>query len=102
MGGLMSVTGYPDGEPLRTGISIGDYLSGFNATIAILASREMFVEVDQPVSGKVKLLGSVFKMSKTPGDRKMSAVGEYNKEIYSQLLGISAEELQKLKESGVI
>jgi CoA:oxalate CoA-transferase len=251
MGGLMSVTGYPDGEPLRTGISIGDYLAGFNATIAILAalhyrmisgegqsidismqdsvwglvfperadyfingkipqrfgnqfassvpfgnysakdgtviictltdaqwqkvlqtigredlssderfasrerrvnnreavdalmdgycmertveeivtalkknkvacsplptfdqvandphlaSREMFVEVDQPVSGKVKLLGSVFKMSKTPGDRKMSApaVGEYNKAIYSQLLGISAEELQKLKEDGVI
>ena len=38
MGGLMSVTGYPDGGPLRTGISIGDYLSGFNATIAILAA----------------------------------------------------------------
>jgi CoA:oxalate CoA-transferase len=251
MGGLMAVTGYPDGEPLRTGISIGDYLSGFNATIAILAalhyrtisgegqaidismqdalwalvfpdradyfttgkipqkfgnqfassvpfgsynakdgaviictiadaqwqkvlqaigredlsgdqcfatrdnrvknreavnalvdgfcrertveeiltvlkknqvacstlpsfdqvandphlaSREMFVEVDQPVSGKLKLLGSVFKMSKTPGDRKMPApaVGEHNEEIYSQLLGISPQEIQKLKEDGVI
>lgn len=251
MGGLMSVTGYPDGEPLRTGISIGDYLSGFNATIAILAalhyrtmsgegqsidismqdavwslvfpdradyfvtgkvpgrfgnefassvpfgsynakdgaviiciiadaqwnkflqaigreeligderfatrdnrvknrdavnalvdgfcgergveeivaalkknqvacsplptfdqvahdphlaSREMFVEVDQPVSGKLKLLGSVLKMSKTPGDRKMPApaVGEHNQEIFTQLLGIDPGEMMKLKEEGVI
>jgi CoA:oxalate CoA-transferase len=251
MGGLMSVTGYPDGEPLRAGISIGDYLSGFNATIAILAalhyrtmsgegqaidismqdsvwglvfpdradyfvtgkvpqrfgnqfgssvpfgnynakdgaviictiadaqwqkvlqaigredlsgderfitrdnrvknreavnavvdgwcrertveeiltalkknqvacsplptfdqvandphlaSREMFVEVEQPVSGKVKLLGSVFKMSKTPGDRRMTApaVGEHNEEIYSELLGIGPQEIGKLKEEGVV
>ena len=32
-----------------------------------LLSRDMIVEVDQPVSGKVKLIGSVYKMSKTPG-----------------------------------
>ena len=69
-----------------------------------LSSREMFVEVDQPVSGKLKLLGSVFKMSKTPGNRKMPApaVGEQNKEIYSGLLGIDAQELKKLKTEGVI
>ncbi|MDA8125248.1 MAG: CaiB/BaiF CoA-transferase family protein [Deltaproteobacteria bacterium] len=251
MGGLMAVTGYPDGGPLRTGISIGDYLSGFNCTIAILAAlhyktltgegqaidismqdavwglvfpdradyfvtgkvpgrfgnqfassvpfgsydakdgaviictiadaqwqkvlqaigredlanderfasrdirvknreavnavvdgfckthtveeivsalkkfgvacsplptfdqvandphleaREMFVEVEQPVSGKVKLLGSTFKMTKTPGDRKMPApaVGEQNKDIYGGLLGIDAKELEQLKAEGVI
>ena len=69
-----------------------------------LLSREMIVEVEQPVSGKLKLLGSVFKMSKTPGDRKMPApaVGEHNEEIYSQLLGIGPQEIQKLKEDGVI
>lgn len=69
-----------------------------------LLSREMIVEVDQPVSGKVKLTGSVYKMSKTPGDRKkrVPEVGEHNEEIYGGLLGIDAQEMQKLKEESVI
>jgi CoA:oxalate CoA-transferase len=69
-----------------------------------LLSREMIVEVEQPVSGKVKLSGSVYKMSKTPGNRKMRvpAVGEHNQEIYGGLLGIDAREMQKLKEESVI
>jgi CoA:oxalate CoA-transferase len=69
-----------------------------------LLSRDMIVEVEQPVSGKVKLSGSVYKMSKTPGDRKMRVpeVGEHNEEIYGGLLGIDAQEMQKLKEEGAI
>jgi crotonobetainyl-CoA:carnitine CoA-transferase CaiB-like acyl-CoA transferase len=69
-----------------------------------LLSRDMIVEVHQPVSGKVKLIGSVYKMSKTPGDRKKSvpSVGQHNEEIYCGLLGIDAQELRKLKEESVI
>jgi crotonobetainyl-CoA:carnitine CoA-transferase CaiB-like acyl-CoA transferase len=69
-----------------------------------LLSRDMIVEVDQPVSGKVKLSGSVYKMSKTPGDRKKTvpAVGEHNEEIYRGLLGIGAQEIEKLKEESII
>jgi crotonobetainyl-CoA:carnitine CoA-transferase CaiB-like acyl-CoA transferase len=69
-----------------------------------LISREMIVEVEQPVSGKVKLIGSVYKMSRTPGDRRkiIPAVGEHNEEIYGGLLGIGAEEMRTLKEEGVI
>ena len=69
-----------------------------------LLSRDMIVEVDQPVSGKVKLIGSVYKMSRTPGDRKkrVPAVGEHNEEIYGGLLGIDAQEMQKLKDESVI
>jgi crotonobetainyl-CoA:carnitine CoA-transferase CaiB-like acyl-CoA transferase len=69
-----------------------------------LLSREMIVEVDQPVSGKVKLTGSVYKMSKTPGDRKMKApeVGEHNGEIYGGILGLDAQEMKKLEEEGII
>jgi CoA:oxalate CoA-transferase len=69
-----------------------------------LLSREMIVEVDQPVSGTVKLSGSVYKMSKTPGDRKKRVpdVGEHNQEIYGGILEIDAQEMQKLKEEGVI
>jgi crotonobetainyl-CoA:carnitine CoA-transferase CaiB-like acyl-CoA transferase len=74
------------------------------ANDAHLLSREMIVEVDQPVSGRVKLSGSVYKMSQTPGDRKMRvpAVGEHNEEIYGGLLGMDAQEMKKLKEDGVI
>ena len=64
----------------------------------------MIVEVDQPVSGKVKLIGSVYKMSKTPGNRKMRVpeVGEHNEEIYGGLLGIDEQEMKKLKEESII
>jgi crotonobetainyl-CoA:carnitine CoA-transferase CaiB-like acyl-CoA transferase len=69
-----------------------------------LLSREMIVEVEQPVSGKVKLSGSVYKMSKTPGNRKMRVpeAGEHNHEIYCGLLGIDEQEMQTLKEESVI
>jgi crotonobetainyl-CoA:carnitine CoA-transferase CaiB-like acyl-CoA transferase len=36
--GLMSLTGDPDGEPYRAGISIFDVMSGMQATIGILAA----------------------------------------------------------------
>jgi len=69
-----------------------------------LLEREMIVEVDMPVSGKVKLSGSVYKMSKTPGDRRMRVadVGEHNEEIFGGLLGLDAEEMKKLREEKVI
>jgi crotonobetainyl-CoA:carnitine CoA-transferase CaiB-like acyl-CoA transferase len=69
-----------------------------------LLSREMIVEVEQPVSGKVKLSGSVYKMSKTPGDRRKRVpdVGEHNEEIYGGLLEINARELQALKDGKII
>jgi len=69
-----------------------------------LRSREMIVEVEQPVSGKVKLSGSVYKMSKTPGDRKMPvpAVGEHNEEIYGGLLGIDSAQMKQLQEESII
>ena len=42
MGGVMSVSGYPDGEPgggpMKVGISIVDILTAYNATIGILAA----------------------------------------------------------------
>jgi formyl-CoA transferase len=69
-----------------------------------LLSRDMIVEVEQPTSGKVKLSGSVYKMSKTPGNRKMTvpAAGEHNREVYGGLLGIDEEEIRKLTEASII
>jgi len=69
-----------------------------------LLEREMIVEVDQPVSGKVKLSGSVYKMTRTPGNRKMRVpdVGEHNREIYGGLLELGEEEMKKLEEERII
>jgi len=66
--------------------------------------REMIIEVEQPVSGKVKLSGSVYKMSKTPGNRKFSIplVGEHNQEIYGELLGLDKNKIETFKEKGII
>ena len=38
MGGLMSVTGQPDGEPLKVGVAIADITTGLYASNAILAA----------------------------------------------------------------
>ncbi len=38
VGGLMSITGEPDGEPMKVGVALVDVLAGLHATIGILAS----------------------------------------------------------------
>src|SRR5580692_6256678 len=38
MGGLMSITGDPDGEPMKVGVAVADILTGLYATVAILAA----------------------------------------------------------------
>ncbi len=64
----------------------------------------MIIEVEQPVSGKVKVPGSLFKMSKTPGNVKRPApmVGEHNLEILSGMLGYSEEEVNQMSIDGLI
>ncbi|MDM0111814.1 CoA transferase [Variovorax sp. J22R133] len=38
MGGLMSTTGWPGGEPTRSGTAMGDVLAGLSVTIGLLAA----------------------------------------------------------------
>ena len=38
MGGLMSITGEPDGMPMKVGVALADVLTGTNAATAILAA----------------------------------------------------------------
>jgi CoA:oxalate CoA-transferase len=69
-----------------------------------LISREMIIEVDQPLSGKVKNPGSLFKLSRTPGNVNFPApqLGESNQEIYCGMLGYSKEDLGNLIKRSVI
>jgi formyl-CoA transferase len=40
MGGLMSITGEPDGEPMKVGVAVADLFAGQNAVIAVLAALQ--------------------------------------------------------------
>jgi CoA:oxalate CoA-transferase len=64
----------------------------------------MIIEVDQPISGKVKVPGSLFKMSRTPGkiDYPAPFLGENNEEILARMLGYTEDEISKLADEHVI
>lgn len=40
LGGLMSITGEPEGDPMKTGVAVVDLFAGQNAIIAILAALQ--------------------------------------------------------------
>jgi CoA:oxalate CoA-transferase len=67
-------------------------------------AREMIVEVDHPVVGKVKMPGFPIKFSETPVIIKTPAplLGEHTEEVLTTLLGLKKEEIKKLREDGVI
>lgn len=69
-----------------------------------LKNREMIIDVEQTVSGKVKVPGSIFKLSRTPGDVSSPApyLGEHNSEVYSDMLGYSEQEIADLANNGII
>jgi CoA:oxalate CoA-transferase len=69
-----------------------------------LIERKMIIEVEQELSGKVKVPGSIFKMSQTPGNAgaRSPIHGEHNHEIYSEVLGYAEEEINRLSADGVI
>lgn len=69
-----------------------------------LIERDMIIEVEQELSGKVKVPGSIFKMSETPGNTRFRSpiLGEHNHEIYTDMLGYTETELARLSEEGVI
>ncbi|MBR3228540.1 MAG: CoA transferase [Erysipelotrichaceae bacterium] len=65
--------------------------------------REMIVEVDHPVMGKVKLNGTPIKMDESRPHIHMPSptLGQHNEEILGGL-GYSLDEIASLKEEGVI
>jgi crotonobetainyl-CoA:carnitine CoA-transferase CaiB-like acyl-CoA transferase len=69
-----------------------------------LLSRNAIIEVEQEISGKVKVPGSLFKLSKTPGkiDYPAPFLGQHNQEVLTEMLGYTGAEVNKLAEEGVI
>jgi crotonobetainyl-CoA:carnitine CoA-transferase CaiB-like acyl-CoA transferase len=71
---------------------------------AHLKSREMITEIEQTISGKVRVPGSLFKLSKTPGDIALPAPyhGQHTMEVLTQMLGYSETEIDEFYNKGII
>jgi CoA:oxalate CoA-transferase len=69
-----------------------------------IAHREMLVEIDQPLVGKMKICGSPFRLSETPGNVYSPApmLGEHSDQVLRELLGYSQEKIDRLKSEGII
>lgn len=59
MGGLMSTTGWPDGEPTRTGTPIGDVLGGLNLAVGVLAALHSREKTGRGEKVDISLVDSV-------------------------------------------
>jgi crotonobetainyl-CoA:carnitine CoA-transferase CaiB-like acyl-CoA transferase len=67
-------------------------------------ARDMFVELEHPIYGPVKITGTPLKLSETPGrvERLAPLPGEHNTDIFVGLLGYSPDDLSRWQEEGVI
>ncbi|MFC7895724.1 CaiB/BaiF CoA transferase family protein [Streptomyces sp. NPDC057381] len=59
VGGLMSVTGEPAGEPTKTGVALVDVITGLHATVGILAALRHRERTGEGQLVEVSLLGSL-------------------------------------------
>jgi crotonobetainyl-CoA:carnitine CoA-transferase CaiB-like acyl-CoA transferase len=69
-----------------------------------IQAREMFVELEHPIYGPVKITGTPLKLSETPGriEHLAPLPGEHNEAIFVDLLGYPREDLHRWQEQGVI
>jgi crotonobetainyl-CoA:carnitine CoA-transferase CaiB-like acyl-CoA transferase len=69
-----------------------------------MKARGIFVEMEHPVAGKMKIPSAPYQFSETPWalERAAPLLGEHNEEIYCERLGYGREELSALRKSGVI
>ncbi len=65
--------------------------------------REMFVEIDHPVAGKMKITGNQIKLSRTPVQYELPAptLGQHNREVYKEMAGIDDATYDELAAKGV-
>ncbi len=66
--------------------------------------RKMVVEINQPKVGKMKIAGSPFKMSETPGEVWAPAplLGEHTVEVLKNVLNYPDNLIESLRKEGVI
>ena len=67
-------------------------------------ARDMIAEVEHEVTGTVQIPGIPIKLSETPGqiDAPAPNLGEHTSEVLTGLLGVGVEEVNQLKQDGVV
>jgi crotonobetainyl-CoA:carnitine CoA-transferase CaiB-like acyl-CoA transferase len=68
-----------------------------------VAAREMVVELEHPVAGKLKTLGSPLKLSGNPASIRCPppTLGQHTDEVLAEL-GMNAQEIVSLREKGIV
>lgn len=71
---------------------------------AQLADRGYWVELAHPGKGSITYPGAFAKSTESPPtvSRRAPLVGEHNQEVFSEILGLSDEEVQRLQQAGII
>ena len=71
---------------------------------AHLKERGVFTQVEHPVLGKDWVIRPPWRLSATPAgaDRRSPLLGEHNDYVFKELLGLPAEEIEKLEQDGSI
>lgn len=107
VGAWMSVR--PVAEVIDTLVAAGVAVSRVYSAADIVEdphylAREDVVTVDDPVTGPIKQVGIIPKLSRTPGQiyAPAPAKGEHNAEVYGGWLGLSPEQRAELEQCGVI
>jgi len=92
---LLDDAGVPNG-PINT-------IDRVVANEQVLA-RDMIVEVEHPVAGRLRMPGVPVKLSETPGSIRMPApvLGQHTVDVLEGLLGLTDEEIEILKAEKVI
>ena len=69
-----------------------------------IAAREMLVEIEHPVAGKVLIPGNPMKLSETPGNVKGTAptLGQHNQEVLTSILGYDVKTIKQLEKDVII
>jgi CoA:oxalate CoA-transferase len=67
-------------------------------------AREMLVECEHPVAGKVRMVGPPVKLSETPGAVRAPAplLGQHTDEVLRERLGLDAGEIARLRNAGAL
>jgi formyl-CoA transferase len=68
-----------------------------------MKERGMVVTIDHPVRGKFTMPGCPVRLEDSPAEVKSAPLlGQHNLEVYGQMLGMTAGDLEQLKQQGII
>jgi CoA:oxalate CoA-transferase len=90
---------------LKHGVPVGPSQTALDlVNCPQLSARKMIVDIQDPIGGKKKLVGSPVKLSEVPEiDAKTAPIlGENTYELLGDLLELSADEIAALKKENVI